>query len=82
MEILVRPAVNSPTSAKRLLLAIGLCLLTPLHVPGQQQTKTRQEFDVASIKPNNSGLPRARTTPFVYSQMYKPDLPIIRSSAC
>jgi uncharacterized protein (TIGR03435 family) len=52
--------------AKELLIAIGWCLLTA-EIGAQEQSKTLVTFEVASIKPNTSGIPRVVSNPFNYS---------------
>ena len=56
MEVVDRlmKLISSPT--KRMLPAIGLCLLTAHHFPAQERPEGRRQFGVASIKPNHSGV--------------------------
>ena len=69
MEIVKRLTQSSSPSvaAQRLLVAIALCLFTASHVAAQKQPTIRREFEVASIRPNNSGPPRVYGNRFTYS---------------
>jgi uncharacterized protein (TIGR03435 family) len=51
------------TAAKGLLFV----MMSSLVLPAQEQPKPRREFEVASIRPNNSGAPKVYTTPFTFS---------------
>ena len=51
---------------QRLFWTVG-CLLLILRCGAPAQTDARLEFEVASIKPNDSGRPRVYASPFTYS---------------
>ncbi len=68
MEIAKDLTISSSTLvAKRRLLTILLCLLVAPLALSQEGSKTRREFEVASIRPNNTGRPRIYVNPFTYS---------------
>src|ERR1700676_262620 len=51
---------------RRLFWTVG-CLLLIMTGGAPAQTDARPEFEVASIRPTNSGRPRVYTSPFTYS---------------
>jgi uncharacterized protein (TIGR03435 family) len=57
----------TPKSTKRALGVAGLLAAGAIVAASQSQPPAHQKFEVASIRPNNSGRPRGYTNPFTYA---------------